>query len=206
MIITILLTLLVFSSWVFISHRGTRLIVGTLTTVLLVAMMIGLAGHLKYHWGMEKETITSEKQPIATAGEPNSPKKILIANEIGENSNHYVMVFRDHEDDIQPKTHFQPDNNKDDNSEIFQHTAHYEQADVKQATQQTTTTVWTWQSDFYRMLFSFGETKPKLIHSSTKVIVPKDDWLVLNAEEVQRLKETQQSQQSEDTTRKIKQP
>lgn len=95
MITTIVLTLCTFVSWLLIPHKITRYILGTLFTLALTLTIIGITANMTNHWGMEKKVITSNKKEIFTGGPKNNPANILIINEIGKNTNNYVMVYRD---------------------------------------------------------------------------------------------------------------
>lgn len=99
MIITIILTLCVFVSWLLIPHKVTRYILGYISTVALLLMIIGITANMTHHWGMEKKVVTSDKKEIYSAGSKDSPVNMLIANEMGKNSNNYIMVYKNHSDD-----------------------------------------------------------------------------------------------------------
>ena len=64
MIITIILTLCVFVSWLLIPHKVTRYILGYISTVALLLMIIGITANMTHHWGMEKKVVTSDKKEI----------------------------------------------------------------------------------------------------------------------------------------------
>lgn len=202
MVLTILLTLLVFGSWIFISNKIVRNIVGTIFTLALLAMIIGITGHLSDNWGMEKRVVTSEEKEIYSAGNEDSPTNMLIANEIGKGTNNYVMAYKDNKNDKKPSTYYKPKTNKSDLSETIKKQAKYEVADVDRATKQTKKTIWVWKSDFYRMLFSFGSSETKLIKSTTTVKVPEDTWIVLNTDELKKLKQDKNKQMNSDDQEK----
>lgn len=139
------------------------------------------------HWGMEKETVTTKNEQIYTAGQKHSPANMLIANELGNSSNNYVMAYRTHEKDDKPKTHFRPNTDKSHLAESVKKSARYKQEDVDKATVKTKKTYWTWKSSWYQYLFSFNGDNKELITQKTMVTVPKDTWIVLNAEQLKQL-------------------
>ncbi|EMM6954151.1 TPA: DUF4811 domain-containing protein [Staphylococcus aureus] len=181
MITTIVLTLCTFVSWLLIPHKITRYILGTLFTLALTLTIIGITANMTNHWGMEKKVITSNKKEIFTGGPKNNPANILIINEIGKNTNNYVMVYRNHPKDKKTTTHFKPKMDKNNISESIKHQAKYEVKNTDKATQQTQKEVWVWKSDLYKSLLSFDESENELIQSTTTVTVPKDTWVIINA-------------------------
>ncbi|MEB6097096.1 DUF4811 domain-containing protein [Mammaliicoccus sciuri] len=181
MIITIILTLCTFVSWLLIPHKITRYLLGTLFTLALALTIIVITANITNHWGMEKKVITSSKKEIFTGGPKNNPANMLIINEIGKDTNNYVMVFRDHPEDKEATTHFKPKMDKDNISESVKHQAKYEVKNTDKATQQTQKEVWVWKSDLYQSLLSFGENDNELIQSTTTVIIPEDTWVIVDA-------------------------
>lgn len=196
MIITIILTLCVFVSWLLIPHKVTRYVLGYISTVALLLMIIGITANMTHHWGMEKKVVTSDKKEIYSAGSKDSPVNMLIANEMGKNSNNYIMVYKNHSDDQKAETHFKPNMDKDHLSESVKHQATYEVKDTDKATTQTKKTVWVWKSDVYKSLFSFGHDNEELIKKTTVVTVPKDTWVVLDAQQAKQLQQSQQKESS----------
>lgn len=191
MIILIILTIAVFASWTLIPHRLTRYIIGSLFTVLFTALIIDIVANMTHHFGMEKETITEPEKQIYSAGSTKSPTNMLIANEIGNNSYNYVMVYKENKNDDKPSAHFKPSTSKVDLSDSIKKHAFYRTADVDQATVKTTKTYWTWKNDFYRYLFDFGNNKKELIKQTSIVTVPNDTWVVLDAKQAKQLQKNQ---------------
>lgn len=187
MIGVIILTILVFLTWLLISNKLVRNILGTLSTLCLLILVIGIVANMNNHWGMEKETVTTKNEQIYTAGQKHSPANMLIANELGNSSNNYVMAYRTHEKDDKPKTHFRPNTDKSHLAESVKKSARYKQEDVDKATVKTKKTYWTWKSSWYQYLFSFNGDNKELITQKTMVTVPKDTWIVLNAEQLKQL-------------------
>lgn len=193
MLITIILTICVFVSWLLIPHNITRVILGSLFTIALLGVVIGITGNMTNHWGMEKKVITSKSQEIYSAGDKNSPLNILITKEIGQNTNNYVMMFKTHKNDKKAQAHFKPNMDRDNISEAVKHQANYRKSNVDHATVQNKKEVWVWKTDFYKALFSFGEDKPQLIKSTTTVTLPKKGWAVLSVEQAKQLQKMQQN-------------
>lgn len=204
MIIAIILTLCIFATWLFIPHKLTRYILGALSIMALLLFIVGITANMKSHWGMEKKVVTSKEQEIFSAGSKNSPTNMLIANEIGENTNNYVMVFKKHQNDEEAKTHFKPNMKQDNISESVKQQAKYEVKDTDRATMQTKKEIWVWKSDFYKSLFNFGEDKQELIKSTTTVTVPKDTWVVLNANQAKKLQKSQKGTRNKATQQQEK--
>lgn len=191
MIILIILTIAVFASWTLIPHKFTRYVVGTLLTILFTVLIIGIVANMTHHFGMEKETINEPEKQIYSAGSSKSPTNMLIANEIGNDSFNYVMVYKAHKNDDKPSTQFKPSTKKEDLSDSIKKQAFYRTADVDQATVKTTKTNWTWKNDFYRYLFDFGNNKKELIKQTSIVTVPNDTWVVLDAKQAKQLQKNQ---------------
>lgn len=197
MIVTIVLALCVFASWLLIPHKITRYILGTLATLALLLQVIAITANMTHHWGMEKQVTTSDKKEIYSAGDQKLPTNLLIANEIGEDTDNYVMVFKNNEDDKKAKPHFKPNMDKSHMSEAVKKQAKYEVKDTDQATQQTTKEEWVWKSDFYKFLLNFGDDQQELIQSTTTVTVPDDTWVVLNADQAKKLQQSQKDAQQQ---------
>lgn len=205
MIIIILLVIFVFISWLFIPHKLTRYILGMLSSLLLILVIIGIVANMTHHFGMEKQTISNTKK-IYTAGSSKSPANMLIANEIGKNSNNYILAYKDNKNDKKATIHNKPNTSKDHLSDTINTYATYETSTVNHATVSTTKKYWVWKSNFYKILFSFGKDK-EFIQSHTTVSVPKDTWIVLNSEQAKQLKEKMAKQNnnaaSQDTMKNI---
>lgn len=122
---------------------------------------------------------------------------MLIANKIGNNSNNYVMVYKDNPQDAKGSVHFKPNMDKKDISETVKQRAYYKLATVNHATVKTTKEYWVWKNKYYRYLFQFDDDNKKLIKQTSVVILPKDTWLVLNSNEAKILKNKQQSMTSD---------
>lgn len=187
MIPMIVLTLLVFASWIFIKNNILRIVFGCISTLLLLALVVGIAGNMSNHWGMEKKVIKTKPKQIYSATPPMVPKKILIANKIGEDSNSYIMLYKNNKNDKKPSLHFKPDFKADEQAEMVKKKANYGFEDTNRATVQTTSKYWIWKSDFYKFLFAFGDEKKELISQDTKVSLPKDTWDVISSEEAKKL-------------------
>lgn len=196
MIIIIVLALCVFISWVLIPHKVTRYILGSLSTLALVLVIIAITANMTHHWGMEKQTTTSDKKEIYSAGNSKSPTNMLIANEVGKKSNNYVMVYKEDKNDKKPEAHFKPKTSKSDLSDSVKKQVTYKVKDVDKATVQTKKTVWVWKSKWYERLLEFGNENNQLIKSKTTVTVPKDTWIVLNSDQVKKLQKMQKQNQN----------
>lgn len=194
MIVTIILTICVFVSWLLIPHKVTRYILGSISTLLLLLTIIGIKANMTHHFGMEKQVITSKETEIYSAGAKNSPINMLIANEVGKNTNNYVMVFKDQENDKKAQPHFKPKMDKENISETVKHQANYVIKDTNKATKQTKKEVWVWKSKFYKFLFNFGQGDKEIIKRTTTISVPKDTWVVLNAEQSKKLQHSSNTQ------------
>lgn len=188
MIILILLTIATFLSWTLIKNKYPRLIIGTLCTILLTLQTLMITFNLTDYYGM-KETKHTTTENIYTAGEKDSPVNILIANEIGKKSDRYIMVFKD-EENGNPKVHFQPSKKKEKISDNAKKFAKYHYIDEDTAYVKKTKIYKEYKNDFYRQLLSFGQDKI-LIKEKIDVYVPEKDWVVLNAEQMKKLKNSE---------------
>ncbi|MBF2782793.1 DUF4811 domain-containing protein [Staphylococcus saprophyticus] len=187
MIPMIVLTLLVFVSWIFIKNNILRIILGCISTLLLLVLVIGISGNMSNHWGMEKKEVKSEPKQIYSATPPIVSKKTLIADKIAEESNSYIMLYKNNENDKKPRIHFKPNFKSDEQSEVIKKKANYTFDDTNKATVQTTSKYWVWKSDFYKFLFAFGDDKKELITQDTQVTLPKDSWHVISSKEAKSL-------------------
>ncbi|PNZ70091.1 DUF4811 domain-containing protein [Staphylococcus croceilyticus] len=196
MIILIVLTIAMFASWLLIPHKLTRYILGSITTLLFIGLIIGIVLNMTHHFGMEKTTVNEPEKQIYSAGSDKSPTNMLIANEIGNNSYNYVMVYKDKQSDDKPSAHFKPSTNKEDVSDSVKKVAYYETSNVNKATVKTKKEYWTWKNDYYRYLFDYGKEDKELIKQTSVVTVPSDTWVVLDAKEAKKLQKQQRSMSS----------
>ncbi|MBO1198401.1 DUF4811 domain-containing protein [Staphylococcus simiae] len=199
MITTIILTFCVFASWLLIPHKITRYILGCLSILALLLMVIGVTANMTHHWGMKKQLVTSDKKEIFSAGPESSPTNILIANEIGKKTNNYIMVYRNHKTDSKAQVHFKPQMDKDKIADSVKHQTVYQLKHTNKATIQTKKEIWVWKSNFYKALLGFGQNNQELIKSTTTLTIPKDTWVVLNAEQSKKLQRLQEKHKKSDT-------
>ncbi|ADC86565.1 DUF4811 domain-containing protein [Staphylococcus lugdunensis] len=203
MIILIILTIALFASWLLIPQKLSRYIIGSIVTFLFVVQIIGIVANMTHHFGMQKETIHESEKRIYSAANSKSPAQMLIANEIGNNSNNYVMVYKDNKDDTKATAHFKPKTTKEDISESTKKQAYYETSNDDNATLKNTKEYWVWKNKYYRYLFDFGKEDKELIKETSVVTVPDDTWVVLNAQEAKKLQK-QQSKLTKNFQKKAK--
>lgn len=173
-----------FFGFMFIKNTFAHWLVGGLSFLLLATSVGMLTFHIKDHWGM-KEVSTSRTHEIYTAGDSSAAYNLMIKAEIGKNTNNYVFVYRNEEDAKKPDTNFTPDEKHI--SEAVKKSATYKMTDASKATVTTTTTRRVWASDLYKALFSMDDEEGDLVKQRSVVSVPKDTWLVLTQDQVEKL-------------------
>jgi len=194
--ILVILTILVIISWMLIKNRPTRIIAGTITTLLLLWAVILASLSLSEHYGMKKETTTSKASQIYTAGDTSSPVNMLIVKKVGNDSDNYVMIYRDKASDSKASAHFVP-NQKNITNAVKKSATYKEDDSIDTSTSQTTTSRWVWKSDFYKKMFDLSKYDKKikkddnLISKKTTVTVASKDWVVLTADQAKKLKSSQ---------------
>lgn len=194
-IIVIVLTLLTLASWFLIKPDVIRRLVGTICSALLLLSTIAIIANTSYHFGMAQEVETKETN-IYTAGQLNSPVSLLVANQIGTDSDNYAMSFRESKDQDKPVTAFVPDQTH--LTESVKKSANYQVvAGNEPAKLKTTTTKWQYTSDLYKSLFKVDDTETELISETNEVTVPESSWLVLSADQAKQLSERQQAMTDE---------
>ncbi|MGX4763344.1 DUF4811 domain-containing protein [Holzapfeliella sp. JNUCC 72] len=189
--IVIILTLLTLLAWFLIKPTALRVICGTISSALLLLSSVAVVANTAYHFGME-ETTTTTTTEIYTAGQSGAPVNLLIANQIGTDSDNYAMSFRDNQNAEKPETYFVPDQHH--MAEAVKKSANYQVLDTTEPAKLTTTTTkWQFSSDFYKMLFKVEDTDTELILEKNEVIVPQSNWLVLSVDQAKSLTEKQQA-------------
>lgn len=64
MVLLITLIITVFASWLLITNKIIRFVIGGLTTIILTALIIGVIANMIHHFGMKKETINYPEKNI----------------------------------------------------------------------------------------------------------------------------------------------
>lgn len=186
------LTIVMVLSWFLIPNKLLKITLGTLSTLLLLASALALSAHLNSHWGMKEVTDTKTSNSIYTAAQVDSPVSILVTQEVGTDSDNYVLVYRDKKTDEKPEAHFAPD--KKNIIDSVKKTATYKVANVTEPTIVTTKKTWTWENDTFKKLFEVDdETDNELISEETLVTVPQKNWLAMTADQSKKLAEKQKS-------------
>ncbi|KRN03812.1 hypothetical protein FC86_GL000924 [Holzapfeliella floricola DSM 23037 = JCM 16512] len=193
--IVIIFTLLTLFSWFLIKPKLLRVVLGTISSALLLLSSLSIVANTAYHFGMEEKTVVNTAE-IYTAGQKESPVNLLIANQIGTQSGNYAMNFRDSQDSQDPTTHFVPDQSH--MAESVKKSATYKIVDEQTSAKLiTTTTKWQFSSDFYKTLFKVEDSDSELISEKNEITVPKSNWLVLSADQAKSLAEKQQAMTDE---------
>ncbi|MCL2113573.1 DUF4811 domain-containing protein [Lactococcus protaetiae] len=175
---------LTFYGFMFLKKRTVRWTVGGISILLLAASVGLLTLHIKDNFGMKEVTNVTSHQ-IYTAGDKNAPYGMMIKAEIGKNTNNYVLIFRNEANQTKPDTNFKPDEKHI--VEAVKKTATYKLADIDTAKVTTTTTRRKFSSNFMKMMFSLGGEQNELVKQHSVVSVPRDTWLVLTQEQVEKL-------------------
>ena len=183
-VLLLLFVVLTFVSWIYIKPVTLRAIAGTISLILLMASVWAMTVNFTDHFGMKKVTTTQTTQ-IYTAGDTASPANMLLAQEIGNKSNNYVMIYRNKANDKEPVAHNKPDTKHI--VEGVKKTATYQTTSGSQATAETTTTRWRFKNDFYKMLFGVSDQQNQLIKQHTVVRVPDKTWAVLSPDQAKTL-------------------
>ncbi|MBX8992749.1 MULTISPECIES: DUF4811 domain-containing protein [Staphylococcus] len=205
MIIAIILALLIFATWLFIPHKWTRILLGTISILLLLTYVIGLIGNMKYHWGMKQETVTRGQHEIYSAGPSTSPKSILIIKEIGNNSGNYVMIYKDRKADKKAEAHNKPDMSKKHISDSIKQSGKYYRKEKGKAVAKTEKVYWTWKNDMYRILFSFNGKNKELKSEKLVVSIPESKWEVMTPEQLKAQQQKMKQKQAQMKKAKMRQ-
>ncbi len=105
--IIIVATSSVFASWMLVEKTGLRYLLGTISMVVFMTSIALLTDHFTHHTGMVVKTSETTKEIYSAAGS-ESPFGLLIQQEVGTDSDNYVLVYRDKEEDQEAKAHFVP--------------------------------------------------------------------------------------------------
>lgn len=197
MIILIILTLAVFLAWMFIKPKAVRIAIGSLLMALLLIQGILIGMNLHHHFGMKQVTTTKVHHNVYSAGDKQNPANLMIAKELGKDTNHYVLIYRDHKDQKKAQAHFKPDFSKEKQVETVKKSATYQLKDVKQPEVKTKTTAWVFENDFYQALMSFGDDRKALIKETTIITLPKDEWVAASPEQLKQLQAKQKDSSSQ---------
>lgn len=187
-------------SWLMIENRLLRLILGIISTFCFVASISLTSLNLTNHFGM-KTVITSKETPIYSSASSDLPINILIAQELGEDSNQFVLIYRDTEDATEASVHFKPDENN--MVESIKKTSSYQMEDIDQATLSTTEKKWVWENKFYEALFSFDNSSEELISQENIAYLSKDNWLVLTPQQAETFAEKQKNISTEEKEKQL---
>lgn len=171
--IILVLSILAFSSWLFIEKKWLCYILGTLTTLALIFNITLLSLNMSNHFGMKKMTTTKETK-IYTASPIDLTKGMVITKAIGQNNT--IVIYRNTNTDKSASVHFKP-NTKDKLSAIKMTSFVEQNESVKEASVTVKTTRWVYESDGYKKLFDFGD-RETLVSKKYTVNLPKD-WLIV---------------------------
>ncbi|MBM7617122.1 hypothetical protein JOC36_000671 [Weissella uvarum] len=183
-VILLLFVVLTFLAWIYIKPITLRVLAGSLALLGMALSVLAITLNFTNQLGM-KEVTTVKEQKIYTAGDTKSPANMLIAKEVGDDSNNYVMVYRNHADDKKAKVHNKPDSKHI--TEAIKKTGTYHTKQTDHATVKTTTTRLRFKNDFYKMMFGISEQQNKLVKQRTVVTVPSKTWVVLTPEQAKQL-------------------
>ncbi|MGT2888017.1 DUF4811 domain-containing protein [Streptococcus didelphis] len=192
-----LATILTFVTWMLIKPAVLRLTLGILSLVFLVASVAFLTDHFVNHTGMGEKTLTQTKQ-IYSAGDLKAPFGLVIYQKAGTKSDHHILVFRDKPSQKEAQPHFIPD--KKNINQAIKKTARYQLTDSDTASLTTKTNRYVWKSNFYKLMFGFGDEEGELISQEAILNVPKDTWLVLDKKEASQLKNLAKQLQEKQAT------
>ncbi|EFR44860.1 DUF4811 domain-containing protein [Streptococcus pseudoporcinus] len=184
LLIIIVATVLSFITWMYIPKQPIRYLLGTLSLLSLLASTLYLTDHFVNHRGMTVDTKVT-KQEIYSAGDVKANFGLLITQKIGRQSNHHILIYRDHKADQKPRAHFVP--NKKKINEAIKISANYKQVGSDKAYLITTTKRYVWKTHFDKLMFGFGGENNELISQKAEAIIPKDYWLVLTPKQAQQL-------------------
>lgn len=175
---------LTFIAWLVLPTKKARIIVGSLASLGLMLTVAAMTLNFTNQFGM-REVQTSEIKQIYSAGDPRMAPGVMIAEPVGSEKKHYVMVYRDAETDEKPVAHFKPDQKK--MLEAAKRHASYEQKNTyKQAEVEIKTTRLEWANDFAKFLFDTSGQSHAIVKQEANVRIPAD-WMVLTQAEAQKL-------------------
>lgn len=159
-----------------IIDRLKRRVIGASFLFLLALSVALLTMNMTHHIGM-KTTTEVKKQKIYSA----SPKaNVLLYQEIGKDSDNFVLIYRDKQTDLKPTAHFIPD--KKDIAKAARETANYKITNTKSAYLEVKTKKYVFANKVSKFLFDLGKNNDFEIKKKSTVYLPKD-WLVQKAEQ-----------------------
>lgn len=189
MILMAIFAVFTFVAWLVLPSRKWRLILGSLATLGLVLSVGAMTLNFTHQLGM-RQVETVETKQIYSAGMPWMTKKVMIAEPVGTDKAHYVMVYRDDVAESEPVAHFKPDADK--LSEATKRHATYKQDKrYKQAEVEIKTTRLEWENDFMKFLFGTSGQDHQVVKEEAVVHVPAD-WGIMTKAEADKMIAAQQ--------------
>lgn len=171
--IILILSILVFISWLFISKRWLRYTLGILTTFGLIFNISLLCLNMSQNFGMEKE-VTTKESLIYTASPKSLDKGMIITKQVGQNNT--IAIFRDSKSDKLASVHYKPDLKQKLKS--LKMSSYIRQNNtIKEAKVITKTTKWVYKNKGYEQLFDFDDSH-YLISKKSTVYVPQS-WVIV---------------------------
>lgn len=172
--IIILFVILTFVSWLVINKPVLKWVCGIISTLVLIASIVGLSMNMNDHYGMKKVTKVTTTEVHSITPEI-SPVKAVAVKKIG--TDNYVLVYKDKATDEKPSAHFVP--NKKDIVESVKQRSTYRDDKGQKAYVKTSKTTWEYSSKLMKNLFDVGhETKENTVSIKNEMIVP-NNWQVI---------------------------
>lgn len=169
-----LFVILTFVSWLVISKPLLKWVCGIISTLVLLAAIVGLSMNMNSHYGMKKVTTVTTTE-IHSITPEISPIKSVAVKKIG--TNNYVLVYKDKATDAKPSAHFVP--NKKDIVESVKQRSTYRLGNGQKAYIKTSKTTWKYSSKLMKDLFDVGhEAKENTVSIKNEMVVP-NDWKVI---------------------------
>lgn len=184
MILMALFAILTFVAWLVVPVRKWQMILGVIATLGLITTVAAMTLNFTHQLGM-RQVETVKTTEIYSAGSPWMNPKMMIAEPLGTDKEHYIMVYRDEVSDTEPTAHFKPDQEK--LAEATKSHATYKQDKrYKTAQVEIKTTRLEWENGLVKWLFGTSGQDKQIVKEEAEVHVPAD-WVVMTQAEAQKM-------------------
>ncbi len=170
----------------------TKKIIVFINLILLLLAVILLIMNFYSHLGMKKVAYYKNSEIYSVNNK--TPNGIMIAKEIGTESNNYVLIYKDSIKDNKPKVYGEP--NKKNIIKSFNKINTYKYTNKNSVKGYVSTKIvkWEWKNNLYQALFSIGGLKNTLYKYTKTVKIPRKTWIVLTPKQAKELEKNQKNE------------
>lgn len=175
-------TVAFFISFVLVTNKGLRVVASLISFIALIASLTLMIQNDKYHFGMEKEAVTTSRT-VYTALPKKTPVDLLMYQPVGASGEENVFIYKT-TPDAKKASHTQTDG-KTTNCVFY--------ANQSKATLETTTIRYKYKSTWSKLLFGLGDNETVISRNNTFTL-PKNDWLKISTANAKKLASVAKSQ------------